>query len=342
MCNMDNESYCGNCSADLEEESHDELHIVFKVIEVFLVILICLLTLVINAVNFVLLSQLPSFQNNMGMYLRSLSCAGFITGIIFTWSIYPSIITADNFPFHKALCEAQAFVLVQASDVSIVTQAMLNLDRYVSIYYHMRYMQFMNIRKCLIINVIIWIVSFLFGLPVFFSLGAKYMPDSYLCSPNLKASQAYTMCLIALILFPATTIMFFSYVQLLRISRRHATAIEAQVNAISSNATNKKSKVAGKNMKALKMLLIITFAFNITWLPFTGLSVYRNNFANGKSEPHWIGFFIPWWAQVGTLINAVIYFVFSKEYRLGLQKFLRINRKKNQEALDAERTTAWM
>ncbi|XP_033121715.1 tyramine receptor tyra-2-like [Anneissia japonica] len=335
---MDDTTQTGNFSED------SGLHIVATTMEVFCIIIISLLTLLLNALNFVLLSQLPTFKNNMGMYLRSLSCAGFITGLIFTLSIYPAIFGYSYFPYHQLICETQAFIIVQASDVSIVTQAMLNLDRYVSIYYHMKYLQFMSIRKCQIINLAIWIISFMFGMPVFISLGATYMKNSYLCSPDLKSNRLYTMSLITLILLPATTIMFFSYIQLLKISRRHATQIEAQISAVSSNKSSNKEpgkRSGGKNMKALKMLLVITFAFNITWLPFTVLSVYRM-LSGGETEPHWIGFFIPWWAQVGTLINAVIYFVFSKEYRLGLKKYLKLNTKKDQENMIAERTTAWM
>ncbi|XP_051532376.1 probable G-protein coupled receptor 25 [Myxocyprinus asiaticus] len=159
-----------------------------------------------------------------------------------------------EWPFGELLCKISSFIIAVNRFSNIIFLTCMSVDRYLAV---VRLMdsQFLRSTKCAQITCgIVWIVSFLLGIP---SLVYRGLTDGTLCSEDSKSLfvQGMNLLTIFLTFLLPVLILGLCYGSVLVNLRRHSHAA-ANVRA------------GARRRHSLKIVFTIISVFLVSWLPF--------------------------------------------------------------------------
>ena len=102
--------------------------------------------------------------------------------------------------------------------VSLLTMTTISLDRFLALYYHMRYPNLMTIHRAMVTLAILWFTSFLLGFLTFW---------------NMKAYHFTVVIIICICVLVCTV----CYLRIYAIVKQHQLQIHVQQHAVETNTT---------------------------------------------------------------------------------------------------------
>jgi len=186
----------------------DALHLVISLVNGFSSVI----SIISNAFVFVAIVKTSSLHTPTNVLLCSLAASDFAVGLI----VQPLFITCLVPPFHKILHRYFQYAFIYFAAVSLTTLALISLDRFLAIYWHLRYHAKVTVKRIGIILATVWL-SFVPIVVIYFKNGEKSLMRFYF-------SVAFLMFI--------SFIILFCHFSIYKIVRRHRRQIAAQRQAL--------------------------------------------------------------------------------------------------------------
>ncbi len=291
-------------------------------IQQVLIWLITLLTITCNLAVFVAVPRVDSLQNSTGAAMISLAIADTGLGILTLLNLIISHILADFYRnTSDPICQVIAFTVPIFCFVSVQTLTFINLNRYLTIAFPLRYPVYVTLKKIVIILFCIWLFSVCFFSPVWGGLvDIKFYENIFLCLPNHASARIYSIIIAFTFLVIPTFVNVYSFVGIFRIARQQ----NKQVIGGDTNMDQLQSGCRGlskSNTQIVKILFTMTVGFYIMWLPYISVCLIWETISGHTLHPK-VDFISLGFALGNSVVNPLIYLPTIKQYRHTLASML--------------------
>lgn len=285
-------------------------------LETATITIISAMIFVCNLGNMRILRSVTFWHKSTVYLLMNLAVSDICVATFTTSAIFSCITGTYVSPF---ACKIQAFLGGTSVTVSLITLMLISVDRYIIIAHPLRHRSLMSNKAIAFMTVLSWTVPVLLYLWVFWEdiLGTQYNPHSFLCSADLTKHAPFVIVLVAVIFLPANVTIIYCYGTIFCIANRHSSNIQSQQAKLNLNKTNPK-----RNCKAAGMFIVVFGMFNVCWVPYVILVIYRVSHPM-EQGPHWVNFIIPWMAMSNSFVNIFIYFILNAQYRTAVKRLFR-------------------
>ena len=257
------------------EGSHDATSIETTIIvNCSIMALLIPISIIGNSLVLAAITRTPSLRSPSIVFLCSLAVSDLIVGFI----VQPLYIASELTKSYivKYLAETIAYA---ACGFSLFTITAISVDRFVAVYYHMRYPTLVTTLRAMLLSVILCVVNVLASL-IYFWNRTVYL---------FVVATGICICLL---------ISTVSFIRIFRIVRRHQVQIHAQQQAVQSP-----NAAMNNNMAQLKKSAMNTFVFYIfmilCYFPVVlSLYIYNLSFKNWTNAWNF--------ADTATLMNSSI------------------------------------
>lgn len=301
------------------------------ILQTTFIVLATLLIVGGNIINIIILHTTPLWHRSTTLLLKNLSVADCCIGLSFTISaIYPSAANLESWPFGDFLCNLTSIVGGTCCGASIVTLALISVDRYFIVLHPLDHEKYMSKRKVRIFIFLAWIIPLTEHLTLFSEkFCAFYNRGAFLCTAHYSDSSA--LVTISFFIFvPTNLIILFTYASIIPISIKHSKSIRnSYKQGTNSQVVPRKATAIGKGgNKAIYTLLLITLVFNVCWAPmaFAVFLELINLFNEGDSSQR-LEFTFAWLAMSNSFLNTFVYMAMNKRYRKAVRRLLTCYRK---------------
>ncbi|CAH1795206.1 unnamed protein product, partial [Owenia fusiformis] len=241
--------------------------------------------------------------------------------------------------FGAAMCKITPFVQGVVVCASVNTLGAIALDRYLAICFTMEYTITRRIAKFIILWIWVFSVCLMTPWAIFYrqtTYSKTPVQTLFICTqhwPEQYQERHYFLGAIFLGCYAIPLVLIAAFYTLIaiRVWTRDAPGI---------------SKCSGiiyeSKMKVLKMLFAVVLVFTLSWLPLYTIQLY---FYYGETMPpalkhtmHTIVFpIVQWLGSSNTSVNPIIYCMYSKKYRKGFKKVMKLYclKKNNHETHDS-------
>ena len=177
----------------------------------------------------------PSLRSPSTVFLCSLAVSDLLVGLV----VQPVYIAEQLKPSHSLLL-GRRMVLFLACGVSLGTMAAISLDRFLALYYHMRYPNLMTEKSAVYASATLWVLSILLSCFGFWK-GNIYF---------FTIAVSTTICLF---------ISTFSYVRIYFLVRQHRLQIQVQQQAVENLNVEHKVKMERRKKSAMNTFIYYIF-----------------------------------------------------------------------------------
>ena len=211
---------------------------------------VSILIIILNTLVLIVVPKVESLRNSTGACMMALAFSDL--GVAFV-QLYNTIYGAEgglrSLPLLSIACRVTSFFATFLATVSILTISFLNLDKYLTLKYPLRYHNVITTTKSIVILASIWVVSALLYLPNLAGfLGVKTYPGmSYQCLPNVVESLGYGLLILFTCLIVPTTITAMS-VLVSYVSCEHQNC-ELLQSSLSQTQTLRNLSMSNRNIK---------------------------------------------------------------------------------------------
>ena len=261
-----------------------------------------------------------SLRTSTNYYIVNMAVSDLLASF-FIWPLYATegMLTPNVFinePWASSVCKMGMYIRVVSQAVSVLSLVLIALDRFVAIVYPLKIIT-MNVKCRVILLSFTWLIPIFGGLPYMLFAGIMKVEDQTFCR-FMMSDGALTVYngvgFIVIYFIPLVTIIIL-YSAIMRALKKRPTPgnlLKGQENA----------KRRQQNLKILKILISIVFAFFICWTPLC-VYMFLKKFYPGLFPKDrcllLVGFSFYVCPSLSTAINPVILFVFSTNYNQALK-----------------------
>lgn len=201
------------------------------------------------------------------------------------------------------LCKAIACLCTISCVTSLMTIAMMSINRYFYICHNVLYEKIFTKRNCICICISVYSVGLILISMNALGIGDhSYDQRSLECIWDRMATYYYTVVFsITLVWIPSLTIGLF-YLRIFMFVRKHRRRIEAQAKP--------GSDAKAKNIQLAKTLFVIYAVFVTCWAPYALLIVLDSD----NTFPHEVHVYVTMFAHLHPSINWLIYYMTNKNF----------------------------
>lgn len=247
-------------------------------------------------------------------FMRIFSCHALFLFLCFN-SVSAKIEGEEFFLKVPGLCKAIACMCTISCVTSLMTIAVMSINRYFYICHNDLYEKIFTKRNCIIICISLYSVGGFLVLLNTFGIGDHtFDPKSLECIWDRMATYYYTVAFsITLVWIPSLTIGLF-YLRIFLFVRQHRRRIAAQTKQM----RNQPSK--SKNAAQLAKTLFVIYAVFVTcWAPYALLIVLDSE----NSFPHEVHVYVTMFAHLHPSINWFIYYMTNKHFTVAYKQLFR-------------------
>ncbi|XP_051994852.1 adenosine receptor A2b [Xyrauchen texanus] len=266
------------------------------------------------AVVMVIASAVSGWSRNSRYFLLSLTGADSAFGLlIMPLNLCVSFMKEYN-EGPDPFCHVVAFFNATIYSTCMYTLATISLERYIAVFYPLKYSTVLTRRRALLLILFAWIFPPILLIPISFPAGiieVYFSRASLVCNPMYSSNVTYSLSLTGFIFFPCSAIMTFCNLRLWIAAKRQRLRLR------------KHSWGGGYRPKvALRVLVPVMTVYYTCWTPCMVIMLY--NAISGSSVPEWIEFIAVWLPTSNGFLNCIFYFwinhSFRRKFHLVLQK----------------------
>nr|XP_020656476.1 trace amine-associated receptor 1-like [Pogona vitticeps] len=278
------------------------------------------LTVIISIAHF---KQLHTPTNFL---ILSMATVDFLLG--FFVMPYSMIRSVENcWYFGEFFCKFHTSVDIMLSTASIFHLSFISIDRYYSVCDPLRYKAKINTCVVLIMIVVSWIFSAMFGFGLIFlqlnMIGAKETFYKLIyCAGGCFVFFNETSGVVASVVsfYIPGFIMLCVYGKIYIVARRQAIAIKAVANQVQVRFEMEHQISRSRERKAAKTLGTVVGVFLICWFPFFFCTA-TDPFMNYTTPPILIDALV-WFGYLNSTLNPILYAYFYLWFRKALKMIL--------------------
>ena len=278
------------------------------------------LLLTLNFPVFLIVPRIRSLHYSLRCIMISLAIADFSFGIEICMRLLFSFIYRSHV-FTGWFCKWDAFFTLYFVSVSINSLACINLDKCLTLKYPLHYKHFMTKKKTLVAVYTMWFIIFIMCIPVvipFSSVIPKFNKGGY-CLFDLSYNLVYSMVILAIFQYIPGMVIFISFVHIWILSQRtNKTILQSSPGS---------HPHGNKQLKVVRILVLMTFCFFLMWTPYTVLVFYPLTFGL-KDFGQKADFITGWLGSSNSMINPLLYLATLKSYRKMFVKMLGCSKDK--------------
>ncbi|XP_071792125.1 beta-4C adrenergic receptor-like [Asterias amurensis] len=272
-----------------------------------------------NTLNIVVVGRARIGSEPARVFIVSLALADILVGALAFTSTLPS--GYDGFPFSDALCRITGSVFAVGLLLSVFFLVNISVDRFVAITIPLRYEALITRKRAFITVCVAWVaISGISLVTTLLTDVMKYNRATFFCEPSFE-DPSFPLSLFIVIMWwimNGSLIMMMINGHLFRVAHRHSKIIASQGLAavVESNKRQRQqrwSRVARTDMKALRMCLAVTLAFNCAWIPTLCLDFYK--FIRKENAAPAVEFAVTWLSLSNSWWNFLIYSCLNKQFR---------------------------
>ena len=272
-----------------------------------------------NTLNIVVVGRARIGSEPARVFIVSLALADILVGALAFTSTLPS--GYDGFPFSDALCRITGSVFAVGLLLSVFFLVNISVDRFVAITIPLRYKALITRKRAIIIVCVAWVaISGIILVTTLLTDVMKYNHATFFCEPSFE-DPSFPLSLFILImwwLMNGSLIMMMINGHLFRVAHHHSKIIASQGLATVMEPNKRQrpqrwSRVARTDLKALKMCLAVTLAFNCAWIPTVCLDFYK--FIKKENAAPAVEFAVTWLSLSNSWWNFLIYSCLNKQFR---------------------------
>ncbi|XP_034017642.1 histamine H2 receptor [Thalassophryne amazonica] len=257
------------------------------------------------AVLLVISSSVAGWSRNSRYFLLSLTAADSAFGLlVMPLNLWVSLLK-EHTEGPDALCHVVAFCNGTVYTTCMYTLASISLERYVAVFYPLKYSSLMTKTRTLLLIAFSWCVPPLLLLPISFPDGVievHFSTASLVCNPTYSTNVAYSLSLACLIFFPCSIIMTFANLRVWCAAKRQRLKLRKY-----ACAQRRRRNIASR------VLVPVMAAYYTCWTPCMAAMIY--NAISGKNVPEWIEFVVVWLPTSNGFLNCIFYFWINRSFR---------------------------
>ncbi|XP_006823267.1 histamine H2 receptor-like [Saccoglossus kowalevskii] len=303
-----------------------------NILEPLVALILIFLTVLGNIVNIIVITKSKDIPQIPRYFMMSLAFADLGVGINTIFAVYPAIFA--RWPYGDVFCFIVGVHSHIFCSISITSLLLVSIERYISINWPLHYHNYITDKRAIIVIISMWVIlesyGFLLALIQDFNF-YWFNPGVLTCVPGYGKPEYRIFTVVGLVGFLVipTIIIVYIYIRIMKISQRHSRQI-VEVNTAKSGDSSHTRKQTSQNLKAAKMLFVVSGAFDIAWYPY-GLTVIYTA-ASGDVLPLYVDFVTTWLVYSNSFWNVLIYSIMNKKFRRTALQFLR-------QAFHCEKTT---
>ncbi|XP_037551708.1 probable G-protein coupled receptor 21 [Nematolebias whitei] len=286
-------------SQRLQELSHRSIKVSI------IIVLGVMITLGNIAVLLVISSSVAGWSRNSRYFLLSLTAADSAFGLlVMPLNLWVSLLK-DYTEGPDAFCHLVAFCNATVYSTCMYTLATISLERYVAVFYPLKYSTLMTRRRTLLLIAFAWCFPLFLLLPISFPVGiieVHFSTASLVCNPSYSTNVAYSLSLTCLIFFPCSTVMTYANLRVWCAAKRQRLKLRKYGCALRS-----------RHNVAARVLVPVMAAYYTCWTPCMAAMIY--NTVSGSTVPEWAEFVVVWLPTSNGFLNCIFYFWINRNFR---------------------------
>ncbi|XP_034548256.1 neuropeptide FF receptor 1 like 2 [Notolabrus celidotus] len=302
---------------------------------------IFLLCMVGNVLVCLIILQNRRMRTVKNLFILNLAISDLLVGIFcIPTTLVDNLIT--GWPFSNTVCKMSGFVQGVFVSTSVFTLVAIAIERFHCIVYPLKPKPTALVAKAAL--VLIWMLAVAIMCPAAMALTVDTVPFNYMvhnndfnhtlplynCYENFsdpKMRKVYTAVLFAHIYLVPLIIITLMYVGIgVKLCSSVVSNRERQMANVSIHVKGRRGShpvISQKKIKVIKMLILVTFLFMLSWLPLWTLMIMAD-YAGLDSDQldlltSYIFPFAHWLAFANSSINPIIYGYYNENFKRGFQ-----------------------
>ncbi|KAL2088550.1 hypothetical protein ACEWY4_015449 [Coilia grayii] len=257
------------------------------------------------AVISVISSSVAGWSRNSRYFLLSLTGADSAFGLIVMPLNLGVSLVKNSTVEPDTFCHLVAFFNAIVYSTCMYTLATISLERYIAVFYPLRYTSLMTRKRALLLIAFAWLFPPVLLLPISLPEGiieVYFSTASLVCKPLYSTNVAYSLTLTGFIFFPCSMVMTYCNLRLWFAAKRQRLKLRRS-NMLGQNRPNVASRV----------LVPVMAAYYACWTPCMAVMIYNAISGSGVSE--WIEFVAVWLPTSNGFLNCIFYFWINQSFR---------------------------
>ncbi|XP_038076770.1 beta-2 adrenergic receptor-like [Patiria miniata] len=238
-------------------------------------VLTCVLVVVLNVVCLIVLHRTRALQEPTKVFMMSLNASDLLSGITVC---VPTTVnwTIQRWPFGRILCKIYATFGMQLFIATILSVLLLTIDRYIAIFFPLRYPSMLTQTRARITVCCMWVFILIS------SAAFRFIPDSEVeaiefghCYWEFQSTPYYVAIFTGMILVP-TLIVTILYVKIVQTALKQSKRIgqeEGQFRDREGGNPLGRNRPNRGNRKSLITLAVITMSMYVCYTPLITLHI---------------------------------------------------------------------
>ena len=171
-----------------------------------------------NVSLFVVLLRKPALRTQNNMFLLNLAAADLLVSVV-NMPMANATLAHGSWMFGEFVCTLTAFVNLLSLVASVMSLAMVSVNRYHFVVKWRTYQQHFSKRKCAVYILSVWVFSGVLCFPPLLGWAEyRYISEQSQCFVHWSSSGSYTLFMVALCLIGPACIMVFCYSKIWKVS----------------------------------------------------------------------------------------------------------------------------
>nr|P31356.2 RecName: Full=Rhodopsin [Todarodes pacificus]2Z73_A Chain A, Rhodopsin [unidentified]2Z73_B Chain B, Rhodopsin [unidentified]3AYM_A Chain A, Rhodopsin [Todarodes pacificus]3AYM_B Chain B, Rhodopsin [Todarodes pacificus]3AYN_A Chain A, Rhodopsin [Todarodes pacificus]3AYN_B Chain B, Rhodopsin [Todarodes pacificus]CAA49906.1 rhodopsin [Todarodes pacificus]prf//1907156A rhodopsin [Todarodes pacificus] len=226
-----------------------------------------------NGIVIYLFTKTKSLQTPANMFIINLAFSDFTFSLVNGFPLMTISCFLKKWIFGFAACKVYGFIGGIFGFMSIMTMAMISIDRYNVIGRPMAASKKMSHRRAFIMIIFVWLWSVLWAIGPIFGWGA-YTLEGVLCNCSFdyisrdSTTRSNILCMFILGFFGPILIIFFCYFNIVMSVSNHEKEMAAMAKRLNAKELRKAQAGANAEMRLAKISIVIVSQFLLSWSPY--------------------------------------------------------------------------
>lgn len=249
------------------DDSHRAMQLAHRSVKIVIILVLgVMITLGNIAVISVISSSVAGWSSNSRYFLLSLTGADSAFGLVVMPLNLCVSLMKDSSLGPDPFCHVVAFVNSTVYSTCMYTLATISFERYLAVFYPLRYTSLMTRRRALLLIAFAWLFPPVLLLPISLPEGiieVHFSTASLVCNPSYSSNVAYSLTLTGFIFFPCSIVMTYCNLRLWVAAKRQRVKL-------------RKSNLNGRNRPnvACRVLVPVMAVYYACWTPCMVIMIY--------------------------------------------------------------------
>ena len=282
-----------------------------------------------NLLVLYIVHKTPRLRTVSGLFVASLALSDIAMASLGTPPSLASVIRG-RWTFGFAVCQFQGFFVMATAVASLMTMALMSVDRYFRVVSPTKHRVFFTMPRAQLMTAVVWVLAATSPVP-YLGSGKKYIfhPGKFFCFHDQKSSFAALIHLFVSTSLVVLTFCYFNVFRHLRLNTKRVENIHANVPSASEHNN---TKLSADEIKLTRTLFVTVLGYLICWIPVLVIDFVDMGLGQGDwSQSRGVYVFYTNMGLASSSLNPFIYAALSRTFRREYKKLVCFRKFFSQE-----------